>query len=150
MSRRAYKEFLCVAFGIFSMAGCGSGSSSDSCASELTLASAAIGPMKCGGGPTVPSGETVSSIARKPAGAGLTTHPVKQESSAQACGVLNVGNCGCLAPSAWYSDGNNIYDVVCCTAMGSAYSLYSCTDAYNCDDSGADVVCTLNGAPTTN
>jgi hypothetical protein len=140
------RTILGLALGLFATQGCGSGAGG-SCESPLSIGTAAIGPMKCGGGPTAPSAAVVSSVARKPAGAALTSHLMKAESAAQACGASNVGKCGCLAPASWYSDGSNIYDFVCCDAAGSAYSLYSCGDSYNCDDFGTDVVCTLNGAP---
>lgn len=101
-------------------------------------------PAACGGGKsgtaTLPSGQAVSAAAKKPADhAALSTTISK--TAAGACTQEDVGLCGCLPEEAYFSEAEQIYDMVCCAEVGDAFTMHSCGDETTCDESGTMVVC---------
>lgn len=99
--------------------------------------------VACGGKSgttTPPSGQQVSAAVTKPADhAALSTTITK--TSAGACAQDDVGLCGCLPEDAYFSEGDKVYDVVCCGEVGDTFTMHSCGDDATCDASGAMVVC---------
>jgi hypothetical protein len=106
---------------------------------------AACGSDKMQGKTTPPTGAQVSAAAKKPADHGALSTTIMQ-SSADACAADDVGLCGCLPEEAWYTDGTNVYDVICCEEVGNAFNMHACGEDSHCDDSGAMVVCTGAGS----
>lgn len=98
----------------------------------------------CGGGATKSGGKTTKpgaadvTVSKPGKVAGKTT---TGGSAPMACSAAEVGKCGCLDEEDWYTDGDEIYDVVCCEAVGDTYTLYACGDDFQCDDSGPELVC---------
>jgi hypothetical protein len=95
------------------------------------------------GSTTVPSGSVVSAAAKKPGDHSALGTTIMRSSSG-ACAQEDVGLCGCLPESAWYSDGTIVYDVICCEEVGDGFNLHSCGDN-DCEESGASVMCSGGG-----
>jgi hypothetical protein len=91
---------------------------------------------------TPPTGTDVSMTATLPALSNAMSGPSTTLTAAGACTAANVGRCGCLEQPDWYlgADGT-VYDVICCTAAGDSFTLYSCGNNAICDDDEGHVVC---------
>jgi len=90
---------------------------------------------------TLPTAAQVSAAAKKPADHEAINITIVR-AVAGACTAEDVGLCGCLPEAAWYTDGTNVYDVVCCEEVGDNFNLHACGADRDCDESGAVVECT--------